>query len=420
MTKKPKAYSYLRFSTPEQSKGDSSRRQAELATKYAAANGLELDLSSYQDLGVSAYRGKNAKAGALRAFLDAVEQEIIPQGSYLLVESLDRISRDQILAAQGLFLQIIQAGVVLVTLGDQRVYSAESINSNPMDLIISLVTMIRANEESSTKARRLKASWTNKRAQAEKTGKPLTSRTPAWISLDKEAGKYVLIEDRARVVKRIFKEYLKGSGEHKLASTFNEEEVPTFGDSEMWHRSYIHKILTNPAVIGTCQPHKLDFVNGKKQRTPQPIIMDYFPPCIDAETYSKVQAMKEGSTTRTPTKAGISSVLAGLAKCPVCRGTMSRVNKGPTGGSPYLVCAKAKASAGCTYKIVKLAAVEDTILDRIDEIIAEAPSGDSSLDEEYEKATNNLNGVTDLLEKATEAVLANPSSRTLGDRLAAL
>ncbi|MBA3710013.1 MAG: recombinase family protein, partial [Planctomycetes bacterium] len=163
---RPKAYSYLRFSTPEQSQGDSTRRQRELAFVYAQAHGLDLDQSSYQDLGVSAFRGKNSKVGALRAFLDAIEENIIPQGSFLLVESLDRISRDQILDAQGLFLQIVNAGVTLVTLADQRLYSRVTINANPTDLIISLLTMIRANEESATKSRRLKASWANKRINA--------------------------------------------------------------------------------------------------------------------------------------------------------------------------------------------------------------------------------------------------------------
>jgi DNA invertase Pin-like site-specific DNA recombinase len=36
---KPRAYSYLRFSTPEQAQGDSARRQIDLATRYAATHG---------------------------------------------------------------------------------------------------------------------------------------------------------------------------------------------------------------------------------------------------------------------------------------------------------------------------------------------------------------------------------------------
>lgn len=61
-----KAYSYLRFSTPEQQKGDSKRRQSTAAQEYAARHGLELDTAlSFQDLGVSAFRGKNTEEGDL-------------------------------------------------------------------------------------------------------------------------------------------------------------------------------------------------------------------------------------------------------------------------------------------------------------------------------------------------------------------
>src|ERR1700723_810732 len=137
------AYSYLRFSTHEQAAGDSRRRQSAMAEKYAADHHLRLDLAlSFRDLGVSAYRGQNAKEGALRAFLDAIEHNLVPPNSYLLIESLDRLSRDRILSAQGLFLQIVQAGVTIVTLLDQRSYSLESLNQNPLDLIISLVSMM--------------------------------------------------------------------------------------------------------------------------------------------------------------------------------------------------------------------------------------------------------------------------------------
>ena len=108
------AYSYLRFSTPEQAGGDSRRRQYELARAYAARHGLVLDAGlSFRDLGMSAFHGRNAREGALRAFLDAVELGLVPRSSYLLVESLDRLSRDRVLAAQSLFLRIVEAGVTI-------------------------------------------------------------------------------------------------------------------------------------------------------------------------------------------------------------------------------------------------------------------------------------------------------------------
>jgi DNA invertase Pin-like site-specific DNA recombinase len=79
------AFSYLRFSTPEQASGDSRRRQLAMAEKYATDHHLKLDRQlSFRDLGVSAFRGKNAKEGALRAFLEAIEHNLVPKGSFLL------------------------------------------------------------------------------------------------------------------------------------------------------------------------------------------------------------------------------------------------------------------------------------------------------------------------------------------------
>src|SRR5262249_5131611 len=116
---RPKAYSYIRWSTPEQALGDSERRQLERARAYAAAHGMDL-AESIADKGVSAFHGKNARKGHLGAFLDAVERGAIPKGSYLLVESVDRISRRDPWTALDTLKRIIDQGTVLVTLSDEQ------------------------------------------------------------------------------------------------------------------------------------------------------------------------------------------------------------------------------------------------------------------------------------------------------------
>src|ERR1044072_3408930 len=79
-----RAYSYVRFSTPEQAKGDSYLRQTEKAAKYALEHGLTLDTElTFEDLGVSAFRGRNASTGRLGEFVNAVEDGRIAPGSYL-------------------------------------------------------------------------------------------------------------------------------------------------------------------------------------------------------------------------------------------------------------------------------------------------------------------------------------------------
>jgi DNA invertase Pin-like site-specific DNA recombinase len=121
-----KAFSYVRFSTPEQAKGDSRRRQEQMAIDYAERHNLELDESlRFEDLGVSAYRGKNAVEGELRTFIDAAKQGIVPEGSVLLVENLDRISRLAPLDAVNLLDEITRTGVAVATLSDGKVYERD-------------------------------------------------------------------------------------------------------------------------------------------------------------------------------------------------------------------------------------------------------------------------------------------------------
>jgi DNA invertase Pin-like site-specific DNA recombinase len=93
----PRAYSYIRFSTPTQAAGNSLKRQTALSEAWAQKKGLTLDASlRMSDLGVSAFTEENRTEGSLGTFLSAVAAKKIPKGSYLIVESLDRLSRAQV------------------------------------------------------------------------------------------------------------------------------------------------------------------------------------------------------------------------------------------------------------------------------------------------------------------------------------
>jgi DNA invertase Pin-like site-specific DNA recombinase len=390
-----------------------------MARDYATKHGLELDETlTFHDLGVSAFRGRNARHGALRVFLDAVEEGVIEEGSYLLVESLDRISRDAILAAQGLFLQIINAGVILVTLTDQRAYSKTSINQNPTDLIISLVSMMRAHDESAMKARRLKAAWEGKRAQA--TSKALTARAPAWLELTSDRT-WRVREDRAAVVRRIFGMAAEGKGQNLISITLNREGVPTFGDSTRtpgrhWHRSYIVKLLRNPAVVGTFVPHVVEHDGGRKRRVPQAPIKGYFPAIVERDVFERVQAL--AMDTKSPMRGrhahrSIQNILGGVAKCPVCGGHMTRVSKGSRAkaGKPYLVCRRAKEGAGCAYRAVRLEDIERTLRENVGYITAfvPAPAEGEDLQDRIRATQANIEVTEEEVQNLLRALGRDPS-----------
>ena len=370
---KAKAYSYLRFSTPDQLRGDSFRRQSEASESYAAQHSLDLDTTlTFRDLGVSAFRGKNAREGALADFIQAVEQGRIAAGSFLLVESLDRLSRQAVNRAYLQFQSIVDHGINVVTLQDGKVYTRESLTENFGDLMFSLAIMFRANEESATKSKRLRAAWGNKRKRAAKGAHKLTSICPAWLTLDRTAGNFVVNKQRAKVVQRIFALTLSGHGKATIAQTFNRESVPTFGRSDGWHPSYVQKILDSEAVFGVFQPMRLEIAEGKRERVAdgEPVA-GYFPPVVDRDTFLQAQRLRRGRKIEGGRKGeNFSNLFTGIAKCGGCGAPMHYINKGAgSKGGKYLACSNARrAASNCGNRPWRYGNAEKFILIGLSEV----------------------------------------------------
>ena len=418
---KPKVYSYARWSTPEQAKGDSFRRQAEAAERWAHRNGLELDASlAMMDEGISAFRGANAESGALATFLEACRRGLIDRGSYLIVESLDRITRMDPLEAQQIFTSIVLRGVTIVTLTDNQEYSQEVLRVNPTGLLIALMVSWRAHEESKTKGRRVAAAWAEKRRRLhEGTPQRLTRQGPSWLLPDGDGW----AEDAPKVetVRRIFAMTLAGEGEHKIAATLNAEGVPVLGKGRRagvrWHRSTVSKVLRSPAVIGTLIPGHIEFTAGRKTRVLEEPVPNAFPAVISGADWLAVRALKDGKAAAVRGRhagKGIAHVLAGLAKCPKCGATMSRVNKGSPskGGRPKLVCSAAKSAAGCRYVSVSVESAESAFLGNWGTLFADIPAGDGAgrLDHEYRSLEARIMGTEELLQDLSETLETNPSA----------
>jgi DNA invertase Pin-like site-specific DNA recombinase len=344
--KRPLAYSYIRMSTDLQLKGDSRRRQLEKSTAYASEHKLQLaDDAQLEDIGISAFRGANVRDGALGGFLEAVKKGQVERGSFLLVESLDRISRQEVRKSLSLFLGIIDAGINIVTLGDNRVYTADG--TDEVDLVTSLVIMARAHEESRTKSQRISAAWANKRSQART--RPLTRWCPAWLRLSDDRTHYEIIPERAAIVRSIFEDTVSGMGNYTITRRLNSRKVPHFGrSSNGWHNSYVNKILKNRATIGELQPHRV-LPNQKRAPIGDPI-KGYFPPIINEDLFYRAQLARAERRVvgRGRKGAYVSNLFSGLATCVYCRSRMKFENKGPSpkGGS-YLVCVNALRGLGC-------------------------------------------------------------------------
>ena len=280
----------------------------------------------------------------------------IERGSYLIVESLDRLSRTAVLDAASQLFKLIQAGIIVVTLSDKQEYSQDRLRADWHPLIVSLAVMARAHDESRIKGMRVGAAWSEKRRRAADQRQAMTAACPAWVTLvgGPRTGHYEIVQERAEIVRSIFRDTIDGMGRRTIANALNSAGVPTWGAGKKrgsrWHNSYIQKILGNPSVFGQYQP--LSKLAGGNGTTSVPAIADYFPPVVDEATFYAAQAASRSrGSGKGRTSDEFRNILSGLVKCAVCDGTMVFIDKGKRSSGPKLICGAAHARAGCSHRV---------------------------------------------------------------------
>jgi DNA invertase Pin-like site-specific DNA recombinase len=286
----PLAYSYVRFSDPDQKKGDTLRRQAAARDAWLVQHpGVALDTTlRMTDEGRSGFRRKKWDTYALAEFISHVKAGRVSPGSYLLVENLDRLSREDVGEATELFLSIVNRGIVVVQLSPAMAEFRRPVNV--YSLMLAIIELARGHGESAIKSERLSAAWSNKKAQARTNGSVQTARAPEWLTVvgrkkvDKHmvGGEFKRIPERVRVVRWLFKMALEGHGLSAIIQRLLRDGVPAWGRAGKWSRSYIRKILTSRATLGEYQPRKGTMPEGDT-------IPGYYPQVIDPETWQQTQ-----------------------------------------------------------------------------------------------------------------------------------
>lgn len=338
------AISYIRFSTKGQIKGDSLTRQLTKARDYAASHGLLLDEShSYHDLGKSAYKGKNSTEGELKRFLDKVDDGTIPSDVILLVESFDRLSRAKVRDALKLFMAITERGVTIITLADEQVYSAASIDANWTQLINSLLIMSRAHEESFVKSGRVRSG----KAKALKDGKK-HGKVPMWLEVSKDKMSIKPIDAKADIIREVFRKRADGIGSLHIAQWLNQTHGFKYGSPQ------VARLLQNPAVIGT----RLSQVNYEP-------LTDYYPAIIEKPLFYEVQRLMNSSSKGT--RAGRRpddepNLFTGLIRCGACGASMRFFRASKTVSQQYIKCQDAVIKHKCDASYINYDALEADII----------------------------------------------------------
>jgi len=399
----PKAYSYKRFSSEKQARGDSLRRQKELAENYVKANPhLNLDLDeSLTDEGISAYKGRNREKGALSIFLGMVLTGQIEPGSYLLIENFDRLSRQTPLDALDLLRNLVNNEIVVVTLHDNKRYDKETLTGENahVPLLTSILAMIRANEESTIKGRRVRAAWENKFRRISE-GEQLTKRVPFWLDKDR-----TLRPDRTETVREIFEMYASGIGTYNIARNLNERRVtPPTERAKYWGTSSVTKVLRSKNAIGI-----LVTANGQEHK-------NYYPQVVSESLWQSCQRLTQSS--KHATGRTTAATLSGLCHCAECGSPARKATKtgrirkdGTRGRWETLVCSRAVNKAGCPYVGITYEHVIRAVLIALQSLKYDPPP-----DELLAKIQSLTLGLSEFLEEVNMAYSISMKTKTVDAR----
>lgn len=310
-----RAIAYLRFSSLHQLQGDSVRRQKKLIDEWLKHHtDYYLDPVTFEDLGLSAYRGQHAMRGAFSEFMEAVQRDLIASGSVFLIESLDRLSREKIGDATERLRAILKAGIDVVTLSDNTHYTRDSLD-DPYAIIKAILIAQRANEESEIKSKRMRAAWAEKRREAAESGKIMTAKCPYWLKVNDSRDGFDILENRASVIRLIFQLRLEGLSYIRISRELNSRGLENLkGKVSQWHSASIERLTKKKAVIGCLEPSHQITVSGVDD------IPGYYPAIINKDDFERAQLINYEPESRKDGNFNpyLINIFRSLMRCKLC------------------------------------------------------------------------------------------------------
>ena len=339
--KRPAAI-YARYSSDLQ-RDRSIDDQVALCRRFAESGGYEV-VRVFCD---------RARSGAsvfgrdgLMTMMDAAREKTF---DVLIVEALDRLSRDQEDLA-GLYKRLQFAGVEIIAVHDGR---ADQIQVGIRALVGTLYLQDLAH-----KVRRGMEGVV-------RDGRHPGGRAYGYRPVPGRLGELEIVEEEAAIVRRIYESYAAGATPRDIATALNREDVPP-PRGDYWRAATINGnskrgngILQNELYAGQIVWNKVRMVKdpdtGKRVSRPNP-------PgewqrgadapelaIIDPALWQTVQQMKRQRAlgTQAPRKQG-GHLLTGLLKCGECGSGMSIKDRRK--GRRRVMCSQAKEAGACTHR----------------------------------------------------------------------
>lgn len=278
--KKIRVAAYCRVSTDQEEQLNSFENQVEYYTRYIKENPAYEMVDIYADEGISGTNVKKRKEFQ-RLIADCEAGKI----DLVLVKSISRFARNTH--------DCLTYSRKLKNLGIGIFFEKEHINTLDAtgELLFTILSSL-AQDESRNISENCKWGIRSKFQE----GKPHIN-TFKFLGFDKnEDGQLVINEKEAKIVRRIFREFLEGYNPADIARRLNEEGVPGVSGEPKWVRATILGMLQQEKYMGDSILQKwvtTDFLMHSQRRNTGQVEQYYVenshPAIIDKKTWAAVQ-----------------------------------------------------------------------------------------------------------------------------------
>lgn len=372
---------YERLSHDDELQGESNSisNQKMMLEEYAKRNGLG-NIRHFTDDGIS---GTRFDRPGFTAMLEQIEQGNV---AVVCIKDMSRLGRDYLKV--GMYMETMRKmGVRLIAVND-------GVDSFSGDDDFTPFRNIMNEWYARDTSKKIKSTFQAK-GQA---GKHVASSPPyGYLKSPQDKEKWIVDEEAAAIVRRIFRMTMEGYGPYQIAKKLSEDKIPIpayhqaqlgvglhqnreFIDPYHWGSSTVCHILAKREYLGHTINFKTrkHFKDKKSHYVPQDqwlIFEDTHEAIIDQETFDNVQRIR-GQVRRYPDGWGEAHPLTGLMYCADCGGKMyvHRVNNGKR--IPQYTCANySKTPIGTRCKSahrIKADNVMEIVAEMIREVIRHA------------------------------------------------
>lgn len=278
---KRKVAGYARVSTDYAEQITSYQAQLKYYTDYIKSRNDWIFVDVYTDEGISGTNTKN-REGFNRMIKDALDGKI----DLIITKSVSRFARNTVDSLTTV--RKLKEKGVEIFFEKENIWTFDSKG----ELLITIMSSL-AQEESRSISEN--TTWGHRRRFAE--GKVSFAHTRfLGYDLTKE-GKVIVNEEEAKVIRRIYREYLEGNSTSKIAQGLTKDGILTPGKREVWHTSTLHNILRNEKYKGDVllqKEYTVDFLTKKKAKNngevPQYYIENNHEAIIDPFIWDLVQS----------------------------------------------------------------------------------------------------------------------------------